>query len=227
MSVRVEASTMKLSVALINDNRRMLGKLLVIVTLMFGFGYALVPMYKAICEALGINVLTLSDQRSASWFQGQPAQNSQVDLTRSVTVEFDANARGPWDFRPAQRSVVHPGELTTVMYEFKNIQNRTMVAQAIPSYAPRNAMAHFNKVECFCFQEHTLAPGESKQWPVAFVIDNKLPKDVTTITLSYTFFEVGGRVPAAPPGMLDAARAASPPVAPVLPTAPKSSEAEV
>jgi cytochrome c oxidase assembly protein subunit 11 len=93
---------------------------------------------------------------------------------------------------------VHPGQLTTVMYEFRNIQNRTMSAQAIPSYAPKQAMAHFNKLECFCFNQYTLAPGEKKDWPVVFIIDNKLPKDVTTITLSYTFFEVGGKTPAAP-----------------------------
>ncbi len=193
----------------LTDNRRMLGKLLVVVAVMFGFGYALVPMYRAICDALGINVLTLSDQRvaSGSWGGAEAARakaaNTQVDLSRSITVEFDANARGPWDFKPGQRSVqVHPGAMTTVMYEFKNIQNRTMVAQAIPSYAPMQAAQYFNKVECFCFTEHTLAPGESKTWPVVFVIDPKLPKDVTTITLSYTFFEVGGRVPAAPAGAL-------------------------
>jgi cytochrome c oxidase assembly protein subunit 11 len=88
--------------------------------------------------------------------------------------------------------------MTTVMYEFRNRQNRTMAAQAIPSYAPMQAGAHFNKVECFCFSEWVLAPGESKTWPVTFVIDAKLPRDVTTITLSYTFFEVGGKVPPAP-----------------------------
>ena len=125
--------------------------------------------------------------------------NTQVDLTRSITVEFDSNARGPWHFKPAQNTLkVHPGELTTVMYEFQNTQNRTMSAQAIPSYAPAQAGAYFNKLECFCFQQYTLAPGEKKQWPVAFVIDPKLSKDVQTITLSYTFFEVGGRTPAAP-----------------------------
>ncbi len=193
------------------DNRRMLGKLLVVVALMFGFGYALVPMYRAICAALGINVLSLSDQRIASgnWLGISQAPNTQVDLTRSVTVEFDANARGPWDFKPAQNAVqVHPGELTTVMYEFRNRQNRTMVAQAIPSYAPMVAGAHFNKIECFCFKEWTLAPGESKTWPVTFRVDAKLPKDVTTVTLSYTFFEVGGKVPAAPKGGLAAAAGA-------------------
>jgi cytochrome c oxidase assembly protein subunit 11 len=122
-------------------------------------------------------------------------------LSRTVTIEFDANARGPWDFKPALRSLqVHPGEVATVMYEFRNAQNRTMAAQAIASFAPMNSAAHFNKLECFCFNEYTLAPGESRQWPVVFYVDAKLPKDVTTITLSYTFFEVGGKVPAAPTG---------------------------
>ncbi|MGB4061456.1 MAG: cytochrome c oxidase assembly protein [Burkholderiaceae bacterium] len=180
------------------QNVHMLGKLAVITAGMFGFGYALVPLYKAICEATGINVLALSE-RDVPGSKGVSPQNTQVDESRWVTVEFDANARGPWDFKPAQRSLeVRPGQLTTVMYEFQNIQNRTMSAQAIPSYAPQQAMAHFNKLECFCFNEYTLAPGEKKQWPVAFVIDPKLPKDVKTITLSYTFFEVGGKVPAAP-----------------------------
>jgi cytochrome c oxidase assembly protein subunit 11 len=185
------------------DNRRMLGKLLVIVALMFGFGYALVPMYRAICEALGINVLSLSEQRIATgkWSTHSVPANTQVDTTRTITVEFDGNVRGPWDFKPARSSLqVHPGEMMTVMYEFRNRQSRTMAAQAIPSYAPRQASAHFSKVECFCFNEWTLAPGERREWPVTFVINPKLPKDVTTITLSYTFFEVGGKVPAAPAG---------------------------
>ena len=180
------------------DNRQMGRKLLLIVVLMFGFGYALVPMYRAICNALGINVLSVSELQTSD-APHRDAANTQVDLTRSVTIEFDANARGPWDFKPAQRSVtVHPGELTTVMYEFRNRQDRVMAAQAIPSYAPAQAMSHFNKLECFCFSEHVLQPGESKQWPVVFVIDPKLPKDVKIITLSYTFFEVGGKTPAAP-----------------------------
>ena len=181
-----------------SDNLRLVGKLVVVTALMFGFGYALVPMYRAICAALGINVLSVSELQTQAGRSATPL-NGQVDRTRTITVEFDANARGPWDFKPAQRSVdVHPGELTTVMYEFRNVQNRTMAAQAIPSYAPTQAMAHFNKLECFCFSEYTLQPGERKQWPVVFVIDPKLPKDVRTITLSYTFFEVGGKVPGAP-----------------------------
>ncbi len=180
-----------------SENTRMVSKLAVITVSMFAFGYALVPLYKAICEMTGINVLALSDEIT-SGKKVLPA-NTQVDLTRTITVEFDANSRGPWDFKPAQRSVqVHPGELTTVMYEFQNIQNRRMSAQAIPSYAPMQAQAHFNKIECFCFNQYTLEPGEKKTWPVAFVIDSKLSKDVKTITLSYTFFEVGGKTPPAP-----------------------------
>jgi cytochrome c oxidase assembly protein subunit 11 len=185
----------------LSSNQRMLAKLALMAGVMFGFGYSLVPMYRAICDALGINVLTLAEQRAQSgdWSVRRTPSNTQVDTSRLVTVEFDANVRGPWDFKPARRSVqVHPGEVATVMYEFRNIQGRTMAAQAIPSYAPRVAGQHFEKLECFCFNEYVLAPGEARSWPVAFVVDPKLPKDVTTITLSYTFFEVGGKVPAAP-----------------------------
>lgn len=179
-------------------NRQMMGKLVVVTAGMFAFGYALVPLYQAICEVTGINILALGEQ-AIRGVKAKAPSNSQVDTSRTITVEFDANSRGPWDFKPAQRSMqVHPGELSTVMYEFQNIQNRRMAAQAIPSYAPQQAQAHFNKLECFCFNQYTLEPGEKKSWPVAFVIDPKLSKDVTTITLSYTFFEVGGKTPPAP-----------------------------
>lgn len=175
------------------ENRRMVTKLLVVVIGMFGFGYALVPMYRAICDALGVNVLTLAEQRIGDGPKGTPA-NMQIDKTRSITVEFDANTRGPWTFKPAVRSlIVHPGELATVVYEFRNDQPRTMAAQAIPSYAPGQATNYFRKVECFCFNEYTLKPGESRSWPVVFYIDPMLPKSVPTITLSYTFFEVPGK----------------------------------
>lgn len=188
-------------------NIQMVGKLAVVVAGMFAFGYALIPIYQHVCEALGINILAVGERNVPG---GSTAKaNSQVDYSRTITVEFDANARGPWDFKPAQASIkVHPGQLATVMYEFQNVQDRKMAAQAIPSYAPRNATAHFNKLECFCFNQYTLEPGERKEWPVAFVIDPKLPKDVTTITLSYTFFEVGGKVPPAPTAALAPAEGA-------------------
>jgi cytochrome c oxidase assembly protein subunit 11 len=180
------------------ENVRMVGKLVVVVAGMFAFGYALVPIYKAICEMTGINVLALGERNIPGAQSTLPA-NTQVYTSRTITVEFDANSRGPWEFRPMQRSLqVHPGELATVMYEFQNVQNRRMSAQAIPSYAPQQASAHFNKLECFCFNQYTLEPGEKRSWPVVFVIDPKLSKDVKTITLSYTFFEVGGKTPPAP-----------------------------
>jgi len=179
------------------ENLKIVGKLCVIALGMFAFGYALVPIYRHICDALGINVLAVSETRIPG--AAKLPANTQVDLSRTITVEFDTNVRGPWNFKPAVRSLqVHPGELTTVMYEFQNIQNRSMAAQAIPSYAPKQSAAHFNKLECFCFTQYTLAAGEKKEWPVAFVIDPRLPKDVHTITLSYTFFEVGGKTPPAP-----------------------------
>ena len=176
----------------LNLNRKMLGKLLVIAVLMFGFGYALVPVYKQMCEVLGINVLTQQDGTV------EYDKNTQVDKSRSIVVELDGNAQGPWRFRPTTRSVtVHPGELTSVMYEVVNTQARTVQAQAIPSYAPQSATPHFKKVECFCFKQQTLGPNEAKQMPVVFYIDPKLPREVKTITLSYTFFEIAGTQAAA------------------------------
>ena len=183
------------------NNLLMLRKLAVVALGMFGFGYALVPVYLAICEATGVNILALGEKELPGSGNARlaKADNTQIDLSRTITVEFDANARGPWQFKPMQSSVqVHPGEMTTIMYEFQNVQDRTMSAQAIPSYAPHEAAAHFNKLECFCFNQYTLAPGEKKQWPVVFVIDPKLAKNVNTITLSYTFFEVGSKTPPAP-----------------------------
>jgi cytochrome c oxidase assembly protein subunit 11 len=181
------------------QNAKMLGKLAIVAAGMFAFGYALIPLYRSICEATGINILSRAELEVPGNNAAAGSANTQIDTSRTITVEFDANAHGPWEFKPAVHSMqVHPGELATVMYEFKNVQHRRMVAQAIPSYAPGQAAAHFHKIQCFCFSQQTLGPGESRQWPVVFVIDPRLSKDVSTITLSYTFFEVGGTaVPAA------------------------------
>ena len=202
---------------LLHDNRRMLAKLAVIAAVMFGFGYALVPLYRHICAALGINVLTLAERNGAGTAgSGQAPQNTLIDRSRLVTVEFDANARGPWDFKPEVNAVqVHPGQMVTVMYEFRNRQDRPMAAQAIASYAPHQAAPHFNKLQCFCFSEYALLPGESRRWPVMFYLDPKLPRDVTTITLSYTFFEVpGGKAVQPAAGPAQAAPDAVPSAAP-------------
>ncbi len=175
-------------------NRRLMLKLLVCACVMFAFGYSLAPIYKAICSWTGINVLALGEREASGSFnaRAQP-KNTQIDYSRTITVEFDTNARGPWKFKPELKNVhVHPGELATVMFELENVQDHSVRAQAIPSYAPMQVQSYFNKLECFCFTEHTLAPGEKKRWPVVFYISPKVPSDVRTVTLSYTFFEVGG-----------------------------------
>ena len=168
-----------------HSNLLTMRKLFIVAAAMFGFGFALVPFYKQICEATGVNRLLKADT----------VINTQVDAARSVTVEFDSNLRSslPWTFRPLQPSVqVNPGEMVTVMYEIRNNSSRAITGQAIPSYGPQLASRYFRKLECFCFTQQTLQPGETRQMPVQFVIDRGLPGDIGTITLSYSFFEVEG-----------------------------------
>jgi len=172
------------------DNRSMLRKLLVVSAVMFGFGWALVPLYRKICEITGVNVVTLRDADAE-----RAAKNTQVDMTRSVIVEFDANTQGPWQFRPQVSHLeVHPGELVQVAYDLVNLRDRSVAGQAIPSYAPLEAARHVQKLECFCFTQQTLAAGETRRFAVVFFIDPRLPPEVSTVTLSYTFFEVAGAV---------------------------------
>jgi cytochrome c oxidase assembly protein subunit 11 len=167
------------------QNQVMLKKLLAIVVLMGGFGLALVPFYKKICEVTGISqsrIVTVAE-----------AKNTQVDLSRNITVQFDAtiNQKMPWRFAPAQSSiVVHPGEVAQVVYTVTNTTDKAMVGQARPSYGPEIAGKYFNKLECFCFTQQTLAANETRQMPVVFFVGRELPSDVTTLTLSYTFFDV-------------------------------------
>ncbi len=175
------------------ENRVILRKLLVVTVLMFGFGWALIPIYRKICEITGINLLTNRDPAVEA-----RARNTQVDTSREIVVEFDANRQGPWRFKPHLNHVtVHPGELVHVEYDLVNLEGRAMAGQAIPSYAPQQSARYFQKLECFCFKQQVLGPGETRKFPVVFFIDPDLPKDVTQITLSYTFFEVPGAVPQA------------------------------
>ena len=167
------------------ENRRLSRRLGFVAVLMFGFAFALVPFYNQICAALGINNLAQADVVS----------NTQVDTSRTVTIELDSNAHNlPWRFRPLVAEVkVHPGELTTVEYEIVNVREAPVTGQAVPSYGPQHAAEYFKKLECFCFTHQTLAAGETRRMPVTFVVDPKLPKNVNTIAVSYTFFEVAGR----------------------------------
>ena len=168
------------------DNRKLFTRLALVAVGMFGFGYLLVPFYYQICAAWGVNSL------------GEVAEkpvNTQVDKSRTVTIEFDSNVHGlPWRFKPLVNHIeVHPGQLATVEYEVANERSVPVTAQAVPSYGPQLAGEYFRKIECFCFSQQTLAPGEVRRMPVTFVVDPKLPKDVNSIALSYTFFEVAGR----------------------------------
>lgn len=186
-------------------NIRMMGKLAVLVVGMFGFGYAMVPLYKAICEATGINFLTRKEEGVEKF-----AKNTQIDKSRLLTIEFDANRHGNWTFKPEKNAIqIHPGELATMNYELVNNLPRASSGQAIPSYAPGNAAQHFKKLECFCFKQQKLEAKEKKVFPVVFVVDPKLPQNVTNITLSYTFFEVGnvGTAPGAIQGSPAAVKA--------------------
>jgi cytochrome c oxidase assembly protein subunit 11 len=173
-----------MSIAL--DNRRLFTRLALVAVGMFGFGYALVPFYYQICAAWGVNSLGEVAEKPA---------NTQIDATRTITVEFDSNAHGlAWRFKPLLNHIeVHPGQVATVEYEVTNERAEPVTAQAVPSYGPPIAGEYFKKIECFCFTQQTLAAGEVRRMPVTFVVDPKLPKDVNSIALSYTFFEVAGR----------------------------------
>ena len=167
-------------------NRRMLTRLSIVAVAMFGFGFALVPFYDHICRALGVNSLVE---------KSEAAVNTQVDASRTVTIELDANAHGmPWRFQPMVRHVeVHPGQLVQIEYEVANVRGVPMTGQAVVSYGPALAGKYVRKLDCFCFTQQTLAAGETRRMPVTFVLDGGLPADINTVTLSYTFFEVAGK----------------------------------
>lgn len=171
-------------VSIASDNRLVLKKLLLVAVVMFGFGFLLVPFYKKICEVTGLNATRTGE----AW-----AQNSQVDASRWITVQFDANTNEnmPWKFEPLQHSIrIHPGEMTQIMYRAVNISDHAITGQAVPSYGPALVVNYFKKIECFCFSKQTLKAHEEKIMPVQFVVQTDLPKDLHTITLSYTFFEL-------------------------------------
>ena len=161
-------------------NRQMLGKLLVVAVGMLGFGFALVPMYRQICEAIGI-----TQTRAVA------SGNTQVDASRNVTVELVASSAGlPWTFEAIDRTVsLHPGELRTVRYRVVNTLGRQVTAHAVMNTAPAVANRYIEKRECFCFSDQTLAAGEAREMPVTFRVRADAPADLSTVSLSYTFFE--------------------------------------
>jgi cytochrome c oxidase assembly protein subunit 11 len=168
------------------ENRQLFVRLAVVAAGMFGFGYALVPFYYEICRVWQVNLIDKPDAAPL---------NTQVDASRTITIELDSNTHKiAWQFRPLVSHVsVHPGELTTVEYEVVNTRPTAVTGQAVASYGPQFAGEYFKKLQCFCFTQQTLAAGETRRMPVSFIVDPRLPKDVTSIALSYTFFEVDGR----------------------------------
>jgi cytochrome c oxidase assembly protein subunit 11 len=166
-------------------NRRTVIRLGLAAAGMFGFGFALAPLYRAFCRITGFNELGRA---------GEGAGAVAVDPVRLVRLEFDANVRLPgWELRPLEASVAaHPGELVRVGFRLRNLGPRPAIAQAVPSYAPAGAAPFLTKLECFCFARQALAPGEARELPVTLVVAPGLPPEVSVVTLSYTLFEVEG-----------------------------------
>ena len=166
-------------------NRETIRKLAIIAVVMFGFGYALVPLYNKICQVTGVNNLLQPDE----------VVNTQVDKSRTISLEFDANVRGDiaWKLTPRERKRdIHPGELVHVKFDLKNESDVSILAQAIPSYGPQRAGLYVKKLECFCFSQQKIPARSDQELTVVLVVEPSIPRDVHTVTLSYTMFEVAG-----------------------------------
>jgi len=166
-------------------NRETIRKLAIIAVVMFGFGYALVPLYNKICQVTGVNNLLKPDE----------VVNTQVDKSRTISMEFDANVRGDiaWKLTPRERKRnIHPGELVHITFDLKNESDVAVLAQAIPSYGPQRAGLHVKKLECFCFTQQKVPARSDQELTVVLVVEPSIPHDVHTVTLSYTMFEVAG-----------------------------------
>jgi cytochrome c oxidase assembly protein subunit 11 len=163
-------------------NRRLAKRLGLVAVVMFGFGYLLVPLYDVMCDVFGLNGKTSGVQATAA---------REVDQSRAVTVEFTASVAAglPWEFVPLDKKlVVHPGEEHVARFRASNLAGEEIIGQAVPSVAPGLAAKHLSKTECFCFERQALAARDGREMAVRFYVDPALPKDVQTLTLSYTFF---------------------------------------
>lgn len=171
----------------VNSNiAKTVGKLSIVVVVMFAFVFVvMVPLYDVLCEALGINGKTSGERYQVV--------ESRVDTSRNIRIQFVAsnNDEMPWEFRPSVSVLnVHPGSVNDTVFFARNPLPKDMIAQAIPSISPARAAEYFHKTECFCFNQQPLAGGEQTDMPLQFIIDQDLPGDIKTITLSYTIFDV-------------------------------------
>ena len=182
------------------SHRRLVVRLLLIVAAASLFGWAMVPLYNVLCEVTGFNGKTgargvIRDGFAAGGLQAG-APTNVVDTSRTVRVEFTGTVMPglPWDMRPLTTQLdIHPGELQQVSYLVRNTSDRTITGQAVPSVTPGQAAQHFDKIECFCFEQQTLAPGESQEMPLAFILKPAVDRDIAHITLSYAFFSIDGQ----------------------------------
>jgi cytochrome c oxidase assembly protein subunit 11 len=184
------------------SHRRLVIRLLALVGLAFAFGFALVPLYDAFCEATGLNGKTRGQQSlTLGGLSGGPGDASaatasppsRIDTTRTVSIEFMGTVMPglPWEMQPVtKRMDLHPGELHQAVYRVRNVSDKAIVGQAVPSVSPGLAARHFEKLDCFCFAQQTLAPGETKELPVTFIVNPDIDKDIRTITLAYAFFNI-------------------------------------
>ncbi len=152
---------------------------------MFTFSFALVPLYNVFCEVTGLN--------GKIELRATNDTNIEIDNGRDVSIQFVShnNEEMPWTFEPSEDNIkIKTGKYHTATFYVKNPTNRTMIAQAIPSVAPSNAASHLKKLECFCFEQQELAPGEDALLPVRLIFDDKLPSSINSVVLSYTIFDV-------------------------------------
>lgn len=182
------------------SHRRLVIRLLLVVAAASLFAWALVPLYNVLCEVTGFNGKTGSQGVIRDGFAAggllSAAPTNAVDTSRTVRVEFTGTVMPglPWDMRPLTTHLdIHPGELQQVTYLVRNTSDRTITGQAVPSVTPGQAAQHFEKIECFCFEQQTLAPGESQEMPLAFIVKPAVDRDIAHITLSYAFFSIDGQ----------------------------------
>ena len=166
------------------ENRKLVGSLAVFAVAMLAFALVVLPpLYDVFCEVTGLGGRTNTEAA---------AVEEVADLTRSVDLEFvtTVNQYAPWEFAAeVDAMTIHPGKLHEAIFYAKNLTDRTKIAQAVPSVAPPQAAKHFKKLDCFCFEQQEFEPGERKAMPVRFIVDPRLPEEITTVTLAYTFFK--------------------------------------
>ena len=158
-----------------------------IVVVMFGFGFAIAPLYSLYCKLTGMQSVS---NTAGSAVEAAAKPEGAAAINRLVTVKFDANVTSglPWEFKPLVRKLeVQPGEVVEVKFAAHNLAQEAIVGQAIPNVVPWQATQYFNKIECFCFREQELHAGESREMAVRFSVSPNLPEGINSLTLSYTF----------------------------------------